>query len=411
MKAVIVEIRDKFAAALSDDGCIVKIKNKDYAIGQVIEMKKTTVFTSKKWAALAACAAVVMVGGGVGAYAYTTPYSYVSLDVNPSIEYALNRFDDVLSVTAVNEDGSKILSQIETGNMTFKDIDEAISLTIDEISKEGYLGGDTEGGIVIAASAEDLQKAEELTENLQQTVEKEVQENGDEVAVEVITVAQERVAEAKALGITPGKLNLIQKLQASAADSSSIKIEDWINKPVKDIMKATKLNKQAEKVQPDDEISKDGEQTEEQAEEQDKAVTSSGEAAKISTDDNKKTQAEEKVKVQKKTDSNIQPKTENKVQSKVETQTQKKLQTKTTDKIEVKEAEKTQPKAVENPQAKTEEKEEQKEEQKAEVKENKKEEDNSASEKAKNEKENSSESSSGSSNGSSSSNKGSNGKK
>jgi len=42
MKVVVVEIRDKLAVVLCDDGRVYKIKNKNdkYRIGQIIEVKK-----------------------------------------------------------------------------------------------------------------------------------------------------------------------------------------------------------------------------------------------------------------------------------------------------------------------------------------------------------------------------------
>ena len=56
-------------------------------------------------AAAAAASAAVVLACSVGAYAYTVPCSYVSLDVNPSLEFSLNRFDRVLSVSGVSKDG------------------------------------------------------------------------------------------------------------------------------------------------------------------------------------------------------------------------------------------------------------------------------------------------------------------
>ncbi|MFZ2539716.1 MAG: hypothetical protein WAX04_12590 [Oscillospiraceae bacterium] len=247
MKSVIVEIRDKFAAALSDDGCITKVKNNNYVIGQVIEMRKETQFKSKKLAIMAVSAAAFVILCGTGAYVYASPYSYVSLDVNPSIEYSLNRFDRVLSVDAVNEDGDKILNEIDLNDLNNKTIDEAMAITVDQLSKDGYFDGDIDGGIVIATSGEDSAKAEELADELQQSVQENTVENGDTVTVEAISVGKERVEKAKELGVTPGKLSLVEKLQASAADPDSIIIGDWLNKPVKEIMQTIKENKQAEK--------------------------------------------------------------------------------------------------------------------------------------------------------------------
>ena len=80
MKAVIVEIREFDSAALTDDGCIIKVRNQNYAIGQVIELKKLTIRKPAKVIALAASAAAVVIMFGATAWAYFTPYTYVSFD-------------------------------------------------------------------------------------------------------------------------------------------------------------------------------------------------------------------------------------------------------------------------------------------------------------------------------------------
>jgi len=278
MKSVVLEIKNGFAAVLSDDGRVTKVKNNDYMIGQVIEMKLPEISkmsTMKKWAVCAASIAVLSLGGGVGVWAYTTPYSYVSLDVNPSIEYTVNRFDIVIGVTAVNDDGESILDQIDLNKLNNSNIKDAIEQTIGQISDDGYFDGSTstpitavtgsaitlngntdttvhldislDGGIVITTSSEDSKRSEKLAENLQETVEDTLIKNDDneDVEVEVTTVGLDRVKQARELGVTPGKLNLVEKLQASAEDPSSINLEEWLNKPVKDIMNAIKENKKA----------------------------------------------------------------------------------------------------------------------------------------------------------------------
>ena len=49
------------------------------------------------------------------------------------------------------------------------------------------------------------------------------------------------------MGVTPGKLNLVEKLQASATDPDDIDIEEWLAKSVKEIMKETKAEAKANK--------------------------------------------------------------------------------------------------------------------------------------------------------------------
>ena len=238
MKACVVEIKGTLAAVLSDDVCIRKVKNRDYAIGQVIEMGRGTIHFSVKTAALAACVAVVLLLSSVTVWAYSTPYSYVSLDVNPSIEFSVNRFDRVLSVKAVNSDGADILNGLGLDNET---IDQAVRSTVDKIESEGYFKDS--GGIIIATSGNNQQAYQKLAEDLKNAVIQETKDSGAPVEVQVISVGLERVLEAQKLGTTPGKLNLVQKLQASPGEEN-INISDWLKKPVKDIMKAIKVAKQ-----------------------------------------------------------------------------------------------------------------------------------------------------------------------
>ncbi|MDD3172640.1 MAG: hypothetical protein PHF63_03035 [Herbinix sp.] len=246
MNAVVVELKNNVAAVLSDDGCVVTIKNNDYEIGQIIQIKNPSIRFTKKIGMLAASAAAIVICS-VGTWAYASPYTYVSIDVNPSIEFTVNRFDHVLHVNAVNDDGEEILNDITLDELKHKTIQEALTNTVDQISEAGYFDGEMEGGIIIATSSDNMDKAEDLANELQQTIEQEITENGDDVEVEAISVDPTRVEEAKELGVTPGKLNLVEKLQAVSSNPDSVDIEEWLNKPVKDIMKATKDCKKATK--------------------------------------------------------------------------------------------------------------------------------------------------------------------
>ncbi len=75
MKAVVVELRDDFVAALSDDGCIMKVKNNNYVIGQVIEMKKITSIKTRMIMKISVAVASFLLLGGIGVYAYMAPTS------------------------------------------------------------------------------------------------------------------------------------------------------------------------------------------------------------------------------------------------------------------------------------------------------------------------------------------------
>jgi hypothetical protein len=264
MKAVVVEIKNNKAAVLSDDGRVVAMKNNNYEIGQVILMKNSMLQITKRIAVFAASAAAFVILG-TGAWAYATPYTYVSVDVNPSIEYTVNRFDRVLSVKAVNDDGEEILQEISLEDLENQTIEAAIRKTLVQITAAGYFAGTTEGGLVIATASKNEDKADELAVTLQEVTEEEILEANEEVIVESYSVGLARVEEAKKLGVTPGKLNLVEKLQASTADPTTINIEEWLTKPVKEIMKATKDNRNAPSVSDSDNSVKEEQKDQEKA--------------------------------------------------------------------------------------------------------------------------------------------------
>ncbi|MBD7910280.1 anti-sigma factor domain-containing protein [Clostridium cibarium] len=247
MKCIVVEIKNKNAVVLSDNGSIIKVKNDNYQIGEEIQMKRSIVKKSKIKIVAVAAGLIVFLTGASGVYAYNKPYAYVSLDVNPSIEYTVNALDRVIDVNAVNDDGQEIINNIDVENKT---IDEAIKNTVSEIAEQGYITEEA-GGIVISTSSEDEKNAsdaEKLADELKTDAEKTLEENNLNAEVEALSVGRERVLEARELGVTPGKLNLVEKLQKSAANPDDISIEEWLNKPVKDIMKATKANKEEQRV-------------------------------------------------------------------------------------------------------------------------------------------------------------------
>ncbi|NYB72553.1 hypothetical protein HZF24_00200 [Sedimentibacter hydroxybenzoicus DSM 7310] len=166
MKAVVVEIKDKFVAVLSDDGCISKIKNKNYIIGQEIILKNNL-----KYIKIAASSAACLILFITPVWAYLTPYSYVSLDINPSFEFSINRFDRVLQVNAINDDGRDTVEHIDISKLKNKEIGEAVKNVLTELKGQGYLNNAKEDGVVVAASSKSQEKTDKLTSALKLAVE------------------------------------------------------------------------------------------------------------------------------------------------------------------------------------------------------------------------------------------------
>ena len=85
------------------------------------------------WAASAACVAAMLIVGGV---LYTTQTAYISIDVNPSIELSLNRFDRVLKAVPKNEDARRVLSGIDLDHLKYSD---ALQKIVEAERALGYL--------------------------------------------------------------------------------------------------------------------------------------------------------------------------------------------------------------------------------------------------------------------------------
>lgn len=78
-------------------------------------------------ATVAACAACLLMTLG-SLWLYFTPAAYISVDVNPSLELTVNRFDRVISVTGLNSDGDALA---QTLNVRFLNYTQALEQVLD----------------------------------------------------------------------------------------------------------------------------------------------------------------------------------------------------------------------------------------------------------------------------------------
>lgn len=88
---------------------------------------------------LAALALLCLIGIG-GRTAYGRPVSYISIDVNPSIELAVNCFGRVVSAEAYNDDGKGMIEQVPLINVSYM---QAIRRLLNDDKYNRYLGKDS----------------------------------------------------------------------------------------------------------------------------------------------------------------------------------------------------------------------------------------------------------------------------
>lgn len=91
----------------------------------------------------------VLILGAGGYYTIKIPVSYVSIDVNPSLELALNRFDRVVFATAYNEDGESILNCVKVKGESYQN---AIDTLVESEALQVYLTKDSMLTFTVAAN-------------------------------------------------------------------------------------------------------------------------------------------------------------------------------------------------------------------------------------------------------------------
>lgn len=185
--------------------------------GTVIPMttKKTA---NRKWTTLvAACLAVMLLGGGGVFYQRANAVaSVVSLDVNPSIELKVNRSEKVLVCTPLNEDAEAILADMSNGaDLKGAKLDVAVNAIVGSLVRNGYLDS-ISSAIMISVEDKDTARAEKLQRELTSTVDGVLQTSEAKAAVLTQTLTQDagREQQARENNISTGKAALVNRVLA-----------------------------------------------------------------------------------------------------------------------------------------------------------------------------------------------------
>lgn len=106
--------------------------------------------------ALACCLLVLLAGWG-GYHTYFIPSSIISIDVNPSLELGVNRFDKVVSVEGYNEDGAALADAVD---VKYMDYTQALTHILGSDAFAPYASEDA--AVSIAVFGSDEQKSSKM---------------------------------------------------------------------------------------------------------------------------------------------------------------------------------------------------------------------------------------------------------
>jgi hypothetical protein len=223
-----MEIDERFLTLLTPEGEFLKARRQkqDYLIGEEInffpvsfEQRKKSLFLHLlpgKALAAAAIAAIVIIGSFFPFYGSNDVYAYMSIDVNPSIELAVNNDLKVIDMEAFNDEGKRVLMEIDDWKR--HEVSNVANQIIVEMKKQGYLQKQTQ--VVISTVYDDkkeMKTEKKLAESIQQI---ETKINKENLQLTVIEATKEDREVAHKQGIAPGVYKEQKQKQKSEKDKN-----------------------------------------------------------------------------------------------------------------------------------------------------------------------------------------------
>lgn len=137
----------------------LKDKTKDFIFQKTKGYKQAKTANFKYLASAFACVAFLLIGGY---WLYFTPTVQISIDINPSVELGVNRFNRIISFESYNDDGDKLTDSLD---IKFMDYSEAVNKIID--SEEILTLLENDEVMTIAVVGTDNLQSEEVLSNMQ----------------------------------------------------------------------------------------------------------------------------------------------------------------------------------------------------------------------------------------------------
>lgn len=134
---LIVSAKGRSAVIMSNIGEFYKVNTTGKKVKIGDEFTGTVMISKPFYRNLAAVASLLffmLIGSYI--YTYNTPVATVLVNINPSIQLKTNRYSRIVSFTALNNDGNKVLKGIKIKNKT---LDDGLYLIIMQSQKDNFI--------------------------------------------------------------------------------------------------------------------------------------------------------------------------------------------------------------------------------------------------------------------------------
>lgn len=156
--------------------------------------------------------------------------TYLTLDINPSIELIITPREKVVYANALNEDGEVLLAELDVIGMQ---LDDAMDLIIETAIELGYIDVDAEETFVqISAISKNTEIGDKIRERAKEHINHAFRDRMMMGRAEDKGFTPEFLAEAESYGVTPGFLFLAQK---AVIASDELLLEDALQMTVQEL--------------------------------------------------------------------------------------------------------------------------------------------------------------------------------
>lgn len=215
-KALIVKREKRGYLALTPEGdfCRLPLNIGEVPVGEEVEIGNTTAGWAKV-AALAACILLVLFGWQLSLAILPAAAAYISLDINPSLELAVDAGGQVVKAASLDQEGQQLMQGLE---LRKKPLNEAIQAIMRAAANQGYIT--PEGAVLVTL----VPVAEEIvplaTDQVARSIEAALQANYTATRVLVTSASEKERREARDLGISTGKYVLVEAAREKGKPSA-----------------------------------------------------------------------------------------------------------------------------------------------------------------------------------------------
>ena len=244
---IVYEIHSNKVIVLTPDSEFLVIKRtKDMCLGQQVKFNiqdvKKTMKPIYKYASIASsiAAAFILIFMYLRVPFYDNVYGYINVDINPSIEFVVDKEFEVLHSKALNDDAKTIAKGLDVKG---KDIYSVINDFMDKCEDHGYIVAKEDNVVLVSASVHDksmkfFKSIDDDTEleKFLVNINKKINSNNDkDISGRVIKVSPGDRKAAVKNNLSMGKYYLMEKAKASGLDLS---VEDMDKEKVSDLLAA-----------------------------------------------------------------------------------------------------------------------------------------------------------------------------